>query len=168
MEKFDATSRFLHWLSALVILWASISGLYATTLNEESELKHQIGYFNVSITTLFIPFFAWRLIHCWRRNTPTEPSDLPSWNQTAAHLVHQLIYATTAIVLISGVFMMNREIEVFSILSFQNPINDGFFIHLFEIIHSVGSQFLTAIVTLHIAAVAKHQLAGRPILKRMI
>ncbi len=27
-EKYDLTARLLHWLSALVILWATISGFY--------------------------------------------------------------------------------------------------------------------------------------------
>lgn len=168
MEKFDGTSRFLHWLSALVILWASFSGLYAATLDNNSELKHQIGFFNVSITTLLIPFFVWRLLNSWLRTTPPKPSELPQWNKSIARMTHHIMYATTAIVLISGILMMTREICVFSIFTFENPIKAPFITHLFEVIHSISSKVLAGIIILHIAAVVKHQISGVPILKRMI
>ena len=52
---------WLHWLSAVVIIWTLASGFYVASVQVPAQLKQTVALFNVSLTTVFIPFFIWRL-----------------------------------------------------------------------------------------------------------
>ncbi|CAK9886650.1 MAG: hypothetical protein XXXJIFNMEKO3_03095 [Candidatus Erwinia impunctatus] len=55
--KYSWQQVVLHWLSAIIIIWATISGFMIFFLQPAQEIKDIIGFFNVSLTTVFIPFF---------------------------------------------------------------------------------------------------------------
>ena len=56
-NRYSHAARILHWLSAVVILWATVSGIYAA-VTAENEVAMLISALNVSLTTLLIPVFA--------------------------------------------------------------------------------------------------------------
>ena len=55
--KYSTQQIILHWLSAIIIIWATLSGFYVAFCHPDQPVKEWIGFFNVSLTTLFIPFF---------------------------------------------------------------------------------------------------------------
>ena len=99
--RYDRLSRYLHWASAAVIIWASLTGFYLATLEPASNLRAWLSWFNVSLTTAFTPIFVARIIHATRTRKPAS-LDVPRWQQRLAHLVHALLYAMTSVVLASG------------------------------------------------------------------
>lgn len=153
----------LHWFSAAIILWATISGFYVALVDTSTSVKTIIGFFNVSITAVLIPFFSVRIYLALTRNV-TRPHTAAQW---AALIAHKAIYLVTVIVLMTGVLMMDRDINVFHVLLIPQPIKDPYWISLYFEIHRYACLALAALVVLHVAAVGKHHLSGNPVLKRM-
>jgi cytochrome b561 len=165
-NRYDRLSRYLHWASAAVIIWASLSGFYLATLEPGSVLRNWLSFFNVSLTTAFTPLFVIRVVHAVRTSKPAS-LEVPRWQQRVAHIVHAMLYALTSIVLASGILMMDHSINVFGLIMLPNPVTDARLNHHFYLMHRHSCAALFLFVSVHVAAVVRHQRAGRPVLARM-
>lgn len=165
--KYDITARFLHWLSALIILWAIFSGFFIGFSNVDEVIKRQVADLNISITLVFIPFFIWRVFHRISHHNPSS-NFLSGYEANIAKSVHVLLYILIAIVLFSGILMIDREIIIFDIFKIPQTVNDLNALSKFGYLHSYSTKFLALLIVLHVLAVAKHEFRGKPILKRMI
>lgn len=153
----------LHWLSALFILWALVMGFSVMLLDVTPGFKATIAGLNVSLSILFIPVFAlrtWlRLRHL--RDHGHRPGE------RLAGVIHNVIYAVTALVLLTGVLMMDRPIQVFDWVTLPQPILDPVWDHRFHTLHAACNALLGMLVALHVLAVVKHEALGKPVLRRM-
>jgi cytochrome b561 len=161
--KYSKIQIILHWFSAVIILWATISGFYVAFIDTPASVKATIGFFNVSITAVLIPFFIVR-VYLAQTLSMKKPETFAQW---VALIVHKIIYIVTIIVLVTGVLMMDRDINVFDVLLIPQPIRDPYWTSLFFDIHRCACMALAALLFLHLAAVVKHHLSGNPVLKRM-
>ena len=166
--RYSSTARWLHWLSASLIVWATLSGLAVSLFLKDTAIAHGIADMNVSATLVFIPFFIWRIAHRLRQGVPDYDATLTETNQRAALGVHYVLYGLTAMVLLSGVLMMNRPFSIFYLIELSPLLTSQSGITLFETLHVCSSRLLGLLVVLHIAAVVKHQLANKRILERML
>jgi cytochrome b561 len=156
----------LHWLSALIIIWAMLTGFYLVLFEVDSALATELAAFNVAITTLFIPLFVLRCYFRVRR--PVSAAYIASaHHERIVSVVHNALYGLTALVLATGVLMMDRPIEVFSWFSFTQPLHDQTLLRIFSAVHGVAAAILALLIAIHVAAVVRHMIAGRPVLKRM-
>lgn len=165
-KKYSWQQVILHWVSALVIIWATISGFYVGLFNVSPELKTLTGFINVSLTTLLIPVFIIRLYFYFVSEKPEE-INTTGITRFIAHAVHFILYLNITIVLVTGVLMMERDINVFDLFIIPQPIHDLAVTKLFNTIHIFSCATLAALVLLHIAAVIKHELSGNKVLRRM-
>jgi len=165
-ETYGRLARYLHWASAGVIIWASISGFYLATLNADSVLRGWLSWFNVSLTTTFTPLFVVRVINAMCTAKPA-PVAVPLWQQRAARYVHTLLYAVTSVVLASGILMMNHDINLFGVAMIPNLLGDPPWNERFYIVHRLSCAVLFVLVAAHVAAVVRHHRAGRAVLARM-
>ena len=85
----------------------------------------------------------------------------------AAFLVHNLMYLTACVVIVSGFLMMNREIDMFGLFYLPVVITDLQLRGWISFSHTWGCCVLALLLVVHVAAVIKHQLAGKLILKGM-
>jgi cytochrome b561 len=156
----------LHWLSAVVVIWATLSGFYLALLEVGSDVAANVAAFNVSVTTLFIPLF---ILRCYFRvRWPVSVSCVAAPNhERAVKVVHNSLYGVTALVLVTGVLMMDRPVEVFSWFSFTQPLHDQSLQRIFNVVHGIACAILALLIAIHVAAVIRHVCAGRPVLKRM-
>ncbi|WP_263859470.1 cytochrome b [Pseudomonas sp. MWU13-2105] len=161
---YSRTRIFLHWLSAAVILWALITGFYVALFDTPVVLKETVGFFNVSITAVFIPFFVVRVFLCFFQGKQTDRT-LAQWT---AFCVHKFIYLVTSVVLATGVMMMDREINIFNVLLIPAPIESAERVAAFKKAHDVACVVLSVLVVLHIDAVIRHEVSGYRILRRML
>lgn len=167
MNTYSVTQILLHWISAAVIVWALVSGFYAGLLSPGADIKAWVSFVNVSLTTLFIPLFIWRLyLFIARRGFRSSSSR--SRGEWLAVIVHQVMYLLISVVLVTGVLMMNRDIEVFNIFTIAQPLNDTSWIKCFEMVHIASCMALSALVILHIAAVLKHEFMGAGVIHKML
>ncbi|WP_261398097.1 cytochrome b [Pseudomonas sp. DR48] len=162
-HKYTLAQVALHWLSAFVILWSLCTGSYVALFNVSPHMKSIMTAFNISMTTLFIPFFLMRVvlrINHLRHHTVVS-------GELLATFVHNLIYLITGMVLLTGVLMMDRSITVFGALSMPPLITNPQLLSDFHAAHQDSTAMLGGLVLLHLLAVVKHELSGNRILKRM-
>ena len=164
-NRYSHAARILHWLSAVVILWATVSGIYAA-VTAENEVAMLISALNVSLTTLLIPVFSVRIAYrvFGRRPAPLAISPRAA---LAARVGHALLYILTTVVLASGVMLMESDIHVFDWLTIPRPIESTAVNSLSAKVHRVSSGLLALMIAGHIAAVVRHERRGTLVLYRM-
>ncbi|MFI7835125.1 cytochrome b [Pseudomonas asiatica] len=166
-QKYCWQQILLHWISATVIIWVLISGFYVAYLDVSPGTRHFVAFVNVAMTTLFIPVFMLRWLLRLTRPKPRSPHDHLK-HQRIAHVAHEGLYWTTAIVLLSGVLMMDRVIDVFGWFSIAPMLSDPFWHSVWFKAHIASCMLLALGVSMHIAAVLLHELSGQRVLRRML
>lgn len=157
---------WLHWLSAAVIVWTLASGFFVACVEVPAHVRERVAFVNVSLTTVFIPFFVWRLSLFVIHARHTRVSTL-SLIENLAVVAHTLIYLTVTVVLLTGVLMMDRPIDVFGMVEIAQPLSDAALIALSVTIHVWSCLVLTLLIVMHVGAVVFHELCGHRILRRM-
>ena len=157
----------LHWLSAAVILWTLASGFYVASLDVPAKIKQSVGFFNVSLTTVFIPFFVWRLCLSILHAQPARVRSF-SFLQWLALASHLSIYLVVGVVLVTGVLMMDHPINVFALFEIAQPLSDPTLIARCFALHIIACLVLSLLVIAHIGAVVVHELFGDRVLRRML
>ncbi|WP_158678287.1 cytochrome b [Pseudoalteromonas sp. T1lg23B] len=168
VTKFDTLSKVLHWLSAVVILWATFSGLFLVAVKGEGEWKLLISEFNVSLTTAFIPIFCVRIVHAVRTVRPCYQGKLSAAQILCVRYVHMTMYLLAMLLFISGLLMMRSEFQVFGLITIPPLIEHTQASMFFSRVHRYVSYALTVLIILHVLAVILHQRAGKKILQRML
>lgn len=164
-DRYSLAARVLHWVSAAVIIWATLSGLYMAAFAGPA-VKQLISYINISVTSLLAPIFAARIVYAAFGKKP-GPLDVPVRERQAARIGHILLYVVTSAVLASGILMMDKDIQVFDWLTIPQPLHDPQVTAVFAQIHRVTSSLLGIMIAGHVAAVVRHHRLGRPLLNRM-
>ncbi|MFV3282752.1 cytochrome b [Pseudomonas sp. NY15356] len=167
VQKYCWQRILLHWISALVIIWVLISGFYVAHMDVATTTFHAVAFFNVALTTLFIPVFLLRWLVRLVKPAPKSLHDDPR-NRRIVHVVHEALYWTIATVLLSGVLMMDRDIDVFGWFAIAPVLSDPFWHGVWFNIHIASCLLLALGVAMHIAAVVLHELSGRRVLRRML
>lgn len=165
-SSYTGAQKFLHGLSAIIIVWALASGFYVSLFDVSLPVKQWVAFLNVSLTTVFIPFFLVRFYLSFRRRPDVRPAPVSKAERLAA-FVHGAMYLVVSGVLVTGVLMMDRPITVFDLLFIPQPLDDPFWLHLFLRLHIWACLLLAALLALHIGAVFKHELSGRRVLATM-
>lgn len=165
-SDYSHTAKVLHWISAAVILWAIVTGL-VTRAFADGPLREWLVSFNISLTTLFIPIFAVRVVYRLVAQPPAA-LDLPPAKLRLARLGHAVLYAATGVVLASGVLMMPHDIDVFSWITIPRPIRNAPLNNLFGDLHIAASITLAILTLGHILAVVRHERRGTRVLDRMV
>ncbi|GLS24974.1 cytochrome b [Marinibactrum halimedae] len=170
-QSYPLPAKIFHWISAVVIIWASISGFSLSLISDES-IKHAIGAFNVSITTVLIPVFFARIVYRIKLQLcgeyPAEHPGVSKSEKKMAHLGHIGLYVLSSIVLVTGVLMMQSPIEVFYVFQIPNVITDSHLAEQYEVFHSHACRALAGLIIVHVLAVIWHRRQGRCVLKRMV
>ncbi|MFY1666135.1 cytochrome b [Pseudomonas sp. Pseu.R1] len=155
---------FLHWLSAAIILWATFSGFGVVLLDANDPFRQWVESFNPQITSLFIPFFAWRLWLAVRAGSPLKPETA---QERVAGLAHKAIYLAVTGVLITGVLMMNHPVMLMAFIPLPQLIHSKIALLELHELHHVLCAILAGLVALHLTAVVLHQVRGKSVLGRM-
>ncbi|MGK6328876.1 cytochrome b [Erwinia sp. DT-104] len=165
-SRYSRPQIWLHWISAAIIIWSTLSGFYVALFNHDLQCEIWIGFLNVSLTTIYIPLFMLRIWFAWRHGKPAD-SLLSHKEDKLAAVGHMLLYSNIALVLITGVMMMEKPINVFGFFELPHPVNDNRITSIFHTVHIISCISLGLLIIGHILAVVKHQLKGKPLLRRM-
>lgn len=164
-SPYSRTRILLHWLSAGVILWASVTGFIVVQLPQESPVRQVIDILNPQITTLFIPFFLWRLALYLHAAPWAKPA--ASLQARAATLVHMALYGSITLVLASGLFMMPAPWHLLGLVPMPQLTHGAAALAAVHGWHHASCMMLSGLISVHLLAVAKHQLSGIAVLRRM-
>ncbi|RJX76725.1 cytochrome B [Pseudomonas sp. LS-2] len=154
----------LHWLSAAVILWATFSGFGVALLDANHPFRQWVESFNPQITSLFIPFFAWRL---WLA-IKAAPHLRHNTQERLASAAHMALYAAISGVLITGILMMTHPVTLIALITLPQLIHSNVALLGLHQLHHVLCAVLAGLVALHLAAVVMHQVRGKSVLGRML
>jgi cytochrome b561 len=105
--RFPATSRFLHWLMAIMVLSMLFIGIgmAATESNRYHVLVSIHKPLGIAILVLVIIRFVNRLLN----PPPPLPASLPRWQRMAAEGSHYLLYALMFAMPLIGWGMLSAE-----------------------------------------------------------
>lgn len=156
----------LHWMSAAVIAWALASGFYVASVEVTAQIRQWVTFINVSLTSVFIPFFIWRFFIFVYHALQVNVTAL-SIREALVLLAHALTYFTVSVVLLTGVLMMDRPIDVFGVVEIAQPLVNPELIAQLALIHVWACVVLSAQIALHVAAVIVHEARGDRILRQM-
>lgn len=167
VEKYRWQQVLLHWVSAVLILWVLISGFFVAYFDVAPRTFDLVAFVNVSLSTLYIPVFLlrWLLHLCWSK--PAHPC-YGRLMRCMAMLVHEGLYVVTGFVLLSGVLMMTREIDVFGWFAFAPLFSDTGRQALWLKLHIGACVLLSVLLVMHIGAAIMHEVLGRRVLRRML
>lgn len=165
-KRYSKPRRLLHWCFAVVIIWATVSGFLSSMTHLGAPIETAIAFINVSLTTLLIPLFGLRVFYLLAHPLPHAPAHGRA-AQLLAQAGHLALYVTIAVVLLTGVLMMDRPISVFDLLVLPQPLNEPVLIEFFDLTHRYSCIALALLVIGHVAAVAVHQVRGHSVLQRM-
>lgn len=158
----------LHWISAAVILWASVTGFIVASLPINDPYRQFIDMFNPQITTVLMPLFLWRLLIAIGRGVSGPAISRRGVQAKAAHYAHIGLYLLVISVLSTGALMMTHGVHLLGIIPLPQLIHSPSVLSAIFAAHRLLCMLLAGLIVLHIAAVAKHSLAGTPVLHRML
>ena len=172
-KKYGGVAILLHWLIALMIIFAFTMGLVMVNIPGLTPTK--LKYFSwhkwcgVTILTLVFLRLLWRLTHA----APPYPAGMPRWQISAAHLTHFLLYFLMFAVPLSGYFYtLAAGVPVVYLRLFPLPVliaPHPEWKAALKLTHYVLNMTLLAFVCLHVLAALKHRFIDRDdILKRML
>jgi cytochrome b561 len=171
--KYTRTAVTFHWMTALLIVAAFSLGL--TMVDMPGITPTKLKYFSwhkwlgVTVLALACARLLWRLSHA----APAYPAAMPSWQKSAAHGLHGLLYLLIFAVPLSGYFytlasgfpVVYLGIVPLPVLIDPNPELKP----LLKQVHYVLNMTLLAGVGLHLVAALKHQFIDRDgVLRRMM
>ena len=163
--EYSIKQKLLHWVSAVIIIWSLLSGFYVAVFTVSAPIKDWVGFFNVSLTTVYIPIFALRVYYSFSHgldfSTPRSPQEY------MALLVHKAMYLVLAVVLVTGVLMMDRPINVFNLFSIPPFQSTPATIAWYTQVHVLSCVVLLLMLVLHISAVVLHERRGKRVMARM-
>jgi cytochrome b561 len=162
---YSAAQKWLHWLTAAIIVLVMIpAGLTMTRLGEgetTNTLYEIHKSFGVIVFGLAVVRAAWRLT---RGAPPLEPG-IPSWQRFAAHASHYALYLLIFLVPITGWVATSAccpPVNLFWTVPVTLPVAGGedFAKAVFQL-HYAFVYTLMAIVAIHVAAALQHHFIRR-------
>lgn len=155
----------LHWLSAAVILSLLGLGLYMVELDYYDAWYNRLPWLHKSFGMLFVIVLLFQVV--WRGVSPApEPlAGTSRLEQRLARVVHWLLLAITALILLSGYLIPTADGSAISVLDwFSIPATVSTIPNQADtsgMVHRYLSYALIALVVLHVAAALKHHFVDR-------
>ncbi|WP_019101075.1 cytochrome b [Chromobacterium haemolyticum] len=165
-QTYPPLAAWLHWICAVVILWAMISGFALASGALPPAVSAAIPPFNVALTTLLMPVFLLRIAYRASFRIP-PPADIPPAKHRLARRAHALLYLLSSLSLASGWLMMERPVDLFGLLTLQPSLEPGAATRALAKLHFASNVLLALLLSAHIGAVIQHQRRGRRLLRRM-
>ncbi len=158
-------SIFLHWVSALVIIFVFGLGVYMTGLDYYSPWYHRGPEIHIALGILIFLVMSLRLI--WRicSRTPDAIQSIPRSVVFVANLSKALLYAGVFLICITGYLITTAEgsnasfFGIFSIPALFNLSSDG--VDLAGLLHEYAAWGLITIVLIHATAALFHHFVRR-------
>ncbi|TCS74077.1 cytochrome b561 [Sulfuritortus calidifontis] len=169
---YNRTAIALHWLMAGLILAALPLGLTMTELAlSPTKLKLYAWHkwLGVTLFGLALVRVFWRLTH----PAPALPATIPAWQQTAAHVLHGLLYVLMLAIPLSGWLMSSAkgfQTVYLGLLPIPDLlVKDAALAETLAALHTTLNYGLIVLLLAHVGAALKHQWLERDaVLGRML
>ncbi len=163
VQHYNATARFIHWISAAVIIGMFAVGLWMVDLSYYSSWYQTAPHWHKSIGILLCLVTVFRLL--WKHVTPSPDVEGSAIEKRLAPLAHVAIYLLLITLFISGYLISTedgRSIDVFNWFSVPGAGA------LFEgqsdkagVVHTYAAWSLIGLAALHALAAFKHHFINK-------
>ena len=168
LTEYGLISKFLHWISAILLLVQIPLGFYLVDLDfGAARINIENIHVLVGLTIFYLVIF--RLINNILNPTPKLELNIFKGQKLLAKLNHVLLYVTILSITISGILKKLFNGETLIIIFKKIKIQDSFELgELFYNIHVISNYVLIVLIIIHILAVITHKLFFNDnLLKRM-
>ncbi|MFD0981482.1 cytochrome b [Tropicimonas aquimaris] len=162
---YATVSRWLHWLTAIVVIATIPIGITMTNEGLSREVRNTLYIFHKNVGVIILLLVAARLVARLVTTSPPLPSTVPDWQRRAAGVSHAMLYVLLILMAVSGyirVIAGGFPIEMLNAIDFPLlvPRSDAL-AETAQWVHSTARFFLAAFIVLHIAAALQHGLIKR-------
>ena len=166
--RYDGFSRLLHWLVAIVIIYAMCMGYILHAL-EGTVYFQFFSVLNMTLGTLATPIMLVRFIWRFFRPSVPYPAEIGRMKKSFLIFAHEVFYLTIFVTLVSGFLMLEKGYNLFGLWPIPQPIENLEVNRFFFIVHRYACITLGVILVGHVAAVIHYYLAGKKaIIARML
>ena len=169
--RYSATTRTLHWVSAILIL--STIPIGAVMMREGLDRSTQDFLFilhkngGVIIFALVVARLVWRVI----TPAPPLPAAVPDWQRRAARAGHIGLYVMLLVMTVSGYVRVRAggfPIEMLDAVGLPSlvPRSDGL-ADFAQSVHFYGRFVLVALIIVHIGAAISHMVKRDGVIRRI-
>ncbi|WP_261435555.1 cytochrome b [Serratia ficaria] len=166
--RYDAFSRLLHWVVAVVIIYAMCMG-YVLHALEGTEYFQFFSVLNMSLGTVATPIMLIRFVWRFFRPSVPYPRGIEGVKKSVVVLAHEVFYLAIFVTLISGFLMLKQGYNLFGLYPIPQPFTNPEINRFFFQVHRYACISVGVLLALHVLAICKHQLIEkRNILSRML
>ena len=175
VDRYVASSRLLHWLTALLVVAVIIPlGIWIVYFEPKDE-PFKLRLYNIH-ESCGVLVFVLTLIRIWNRRRhppPPLPADTPAMVRFAAHVSHMSLYVLLVIMPVLGFLATNAwgfPLEVFNVLPMPVPFGkDEDLAKVLSLLHWCGAIALISLIAAHLSGVVYHTFIRRDgLLRRML
>ena len=158
VTEYGLISKFLHWVSAILLFAQIPLGFYLVDLDFGPE-RLDIENIHVIVGLSLFYLVIFRLLYKILNPTPKLQPSIFKGQKFLAKLNHFLLYVTILSITISGIFKKLFNGETLIIIFKKIRIQDNFELgELFYDIHVYSNYLLIALIAIHLMAVVIHKL----------
>jgi cytochrome b561 len=158
LTEYGLISKFLHWVSAILLFVQIPLGFYLVDLDFGPE-KLDIENIHVIVGLSLFYLVILRLVYKIFNPTPRLEPSVFKGQKFLAKLNHIMLYVTILSITISGIFKKLFNGETLIIIFKKIKIQDNFELgELFYDIHVYSNYLLIALIAIHLMAVVIHKL----------
>lgn len=163
-NSYRAPAKALHWITAIGVVGLLALGLWMTGLpisltKLEAYAWHK--WIGLTVLVLTVGRIAWR----WHAPPPPLPDTVTRWERRLAPLSHALLLVLLLTLPITGWLMSSAggvEVYWFGIVPMPNLVpRDPDLFERLRTTHHWLAWTLMAVLTLHVAAVVRHDVLRR-------
>ena len=171
--RYDTVAMSLHWLIALLIIFMVVFGGDLMNRRQPDTFNASV---HASIGAAILLLSLLRLLWRMTKPSPPLPATMRLWETTLSKTTHVIFYVMMIGLPISGWLAFSDTVvkhpgfagtSFFGLLPVvQIPSAAGL---PFDGMHSLGSNFMIALISLHVLAALKHQFIDKDnLLRRMV
>jgi cytochrome b561 len=172
-RRYIAAARWLHWLTAILLLVVITAGLWIVYFEPKDEsLKFRLYNIHESLGVIVFALAIGRLLTRWRNPPPPLPPDTPALIQQCARVTHLSLYALMLLMPAIGFLATNAwgfPLKLFDLIPLPSPIGkDEALAGTLSFLHGCGAVAIGTLIGAHLGGVAHHTFIRRDgVLKRM-
>ncbi|MET0542368.1 MAG: cytochrome b/b6 domain-containing protein [Variovorax sp.] len=174
VSRYAASSRWLHWLTALLLLFIIPLGIWIAFFEPADEgFKLRLYNLHESLGVLVFVLVLLRIVNRLRNPPPPLPDDMPGWMRFAAHATHYGLYALLFLMPLTGFLATNAwgfPLSWFGVLPIPSPVGkDEALARTLSFLHWCGAITIGLLILGHLAGVVHHTFVRRDgLLRRML
>lgn len=162
---YATASRWLHWITALIVLATVPAGVVMTGENLSRAVQNSLFIFHKNVGVVILLLVILRLVVRAFSTVAPLPDHIPAWQKRAAGVSHAALYALLLVMAISGYVRVRAggfPIEALDAIGVPPlvPRSDTV-AETAKAIHSYARFVLVAFIALHVGAALQHGLVKR-------